>query len=814
VPRFTRVTFESSPSGCTIFDIMGASKRRSVNRYSLGLMLISAGSLVYEISLTRIFAVQQFHHFAFLVVGMAVMGIAASGFLIAIRPSSPPASLLALGYSGAVLLAYLIINLLPFDSYIIAWDKQQVWILLLYFLASGGPFLCTGWAVGAALANASGDSHRLYAASMIGSGTGCLAALVGMEWIGGEGAIGLSIALGLFAAAVFSARLPARAGLLALGSLTLVVFTLSPHWLQLQLSPYKPLSTYKLVPDAELTYSRWSLSSRVDVIESGSIHVFPGLSLSASGELPVQAGLFVDGEGPQPITHLSPDDPASHTLASHMPSAIAYILRQQGDALILNPGAGLSPLLALALGAEYVTVPTDDLLVTEVLESTYLRYSQGLYSHPRLTVSPRSSRGLLSLPDKRYAVIEFALSDSFHPVTSGAFSLSENFLLTEDSLIQAWNRLSDDGLLVITRWVATPPSESARAWSTLIAALRETGVSSIQSHTIAYRGMRTATMIASRRPFTDNELALVRNFLQENGFDALVLPNLETDEVNRRNILPEPVYHQLYTNLLENHETTIRDYPFNLTPPRDTQPYFFHFFRWRQTSDVLATLGKIWQPFGGSGYFVLLGLLVLMFLLGIPLVLAPLYILRRRSAAAFPRFSMFLYFGSLGAGYLLIEIPLIQSLGLPLDQPALSLATVLFTLLLASGLGSLLSPRLSLRPALLILILSISLLTIALPTFIQWILPLPLYARIALSIVILLPLGLLMGVPFVSGLAHLESNSSHLIPWAWAINGALSGVSGVLAAIISLSMGFQATLFTGGLIYLVAWYAAPHFPRH
>jgi hypothetical protein len=103
--------------------------------------------------------------------------------------------------------------------------------------------------------------------------------------------------------------------------------------------------------------------------------------------------------------------------------------------------------------------------------------------------------------------------------------------------------------------------------------------------------------------------------------------------------------------------------------------------------------------------------------------------------------------------------------------------------------------------------------TIALPTFVQWILPLPLYGRIVLTIVILFPLGLLMGVPFASGLAHLETHSSHLIPWAWAINGALSGVSGVLAAMISLSMGFQATLFTGGLIYLVAWFAAPYRKR-
>ncbi len=107
----------------------------------------------------------------------------------------------------------------------------------------------------------------------------------------------------------------------------------------------------------------------------------------------------------------------------------------------------------------------------------------------------------------------------------------------------------------------------------------------------------------------------------------------------------------------------------------------------------------------------------------------------------------------------------------------------------------------------------IAIVTIALPTFVQRILPLPLYGRIALSIVILLPLGLLMGVPFVSGLAHLEKQSSHLIPWAWAINGALSGVSGVLAAMIALSLGFQATLFAGGLIYMIAWFAARQLTR-
>jgi hypothetical protein len=711
-------------------------------------------------------------------------------------------------------LAYLVINNLPFDSYSIAWDKNQAWILLLYFLSAAGPFLFTGWAVGGALANGGGESHRLYAASMIGSGIGCLAALVGMQWLGGVGVIGLSIALGLFAAAVFNTRLPAQASLLALGLIALLVFVKTPSLLKLQLSPYKPLSAIDLVSDSQRTYSRWNASSRVDVVESGSFHVFPGLSLNASGELPDQVGVYVDGEGPLPITNLSPDDPAAFNLAAHMPSTLGYRLRPEGEVLILNPGAGLSPLLALASGAGHVTIPTNQTLVRDVLEKDYLDYSQGLLNHPLLTINFRSGRGLLSVEEQRYTVIEFALSDSFHPVTSGAFSLSENYLLTKDSVLQAWNRLTDDGLLVITRWVETPPSESARAWSILTAALREAKTANIAPHLIAYRGMRTATMIASRKPFTDDELALVRQFLHENGFDPLILPDLDAGEVNRFNVLPEPVYHQLYTNLMVNHRETPRDYSFNLTPPTDSKPYFFHFFRWRQTADVLASIGKFWQPFGGSGYFVLIGLLLCMLLLAIPLIIVPYAFLRRRFTTDVPRTWILLYFGSLGAGYLLIEIPLIQSLSLALDQPALSLATVLFVLLFSSGLGSLLSPRFVLRKALLLLSIMISILVIGLPVFIHWILPMSLYARIALSILLLFPLGFLMGIPFISGLALLEVDDPHLIPWAWAINGALSGISGVVAAMISLSNGFQMTLFIGGILYLVAWLVSSRFsPR-
>jgi hypothetical protein len=779
-------------------------RHRSTNTI-LGLGLISAGSLAFEISLTRLFAVQQFHHFAFVVISLAVMGIAASGVLLALRPKHPPLSVLAIAYAISIMLAYLTINNLPFDSYSIAWDQRQIGILFLYFLVAGIPFMLAGWTVGACLTAAGREAHLPYAANLVGSALGCPAALAVLASFGGEGAVALAISLGLLAAFVLTPRISLRVLLTLLISLTIWGGVDPPKTLALRLSPYKPLSVISLAPDAQTTVTRWSASTRVDVVESNSIHVLPGLSLNAKIELPLQAAIFLDGDGPLPINNLSPDESESITLAAYMPNALAYILRPNAQALILQPGAGLDTIIALAAGANHVTLATDEPLIHEILTGPYADFTHYVLDSPQLTVITRPSRNVLHITHQDYDVIQFALSHSYRPVASGAFSLTEDFLLTVEALGEAFDRLSENGLLVITRWLGTPPSESARTWSTLLAALQ---IEDPASHLIAYRGMRTATMIAAKQPFTLSELDATRAFLQDNAFDPIHLPDLKPGELNRYNQLPLDTYHEVFSSLLDDPSSTVASYDFNLKPPTDDRPFFHHYFRWRQVPDIMATLGVFWQPFGGSGYLVLLALLGLMILLSFPLILSPLIVLGRRGSWSPPRWGLMGYFAFLGAGYLLIEIPLIQKLTLLLDRPALALATVLFTLLLASGIGSLLSTRVNLRKTLILLVLLLVLTTLTLPWIIEHALAWSLVARLLLSVLILAPAGLLMGVPFAAGLRRLEERSPGSIPWAWAINGAISGLSGVLAALISLDAGFTITLFIGTLAYLGAWATA------
>ena len=779
------------------------------DRISLGIILISAGSLTFEVGLTRLFAIQQFHHFAFVVVSLAVMGFAASGLALSLRQRPAPLPTLAIAFVLATAISYLTINFLPFDSYSIAWDFDQVWILLLYFSVAGGPFLFSGWAVGACMASAGPEAHRPYAANMVGSALGVPLALLTISQAGEESAVTLAILLGLLAAMVFSAH---RKKQLVLAMLSLVVLFAfhTPAFLALHLSPYKPLLIARLAPDAKITLSESSAASRMDIVESSSIHILPGLSLNAPILPPRQAGLFIDGDGPIPINALSPESAQAEEIAAYMPPALAYHLRPHADVLVLTPGAGLDLLIALASHTRTVTTTLDEPLVREILQNEYADFSEWLLFHPRLNVYPGTSRSILHQTDETYDVIYYALSRGFRPVTSGAFSLSENYDLTTQSFRDAYRRLNENGLLVITRWLGTPASESARTWSTLLEALREEDVDDLFQRLIAYRGMRTATIIAADNPFSEAELQSIRAFLERKGFDPVYLPDLQPRELNRHNQLPEDIYHEIYLALLETPETAVKEYEFNLRPPTDDQPFFYHFFRWRQTPEVLASLGLTWQPFGGSGYLVLLALLGLMLALAIPMIVLPAWITRKRERGDnLPAYRAMLFFACLGAGYLLVEIPLIQRLALPLERPVYALAVTLFTLLLSSGLGSFLSPRFPLRRSLIVLIGALIVTNIALPNIIHASLDWTLGTRVILFTAALIPCGLLMGVPFASGLRILHESSPGSTPWAWAVNGAVSGLSGVAAALIALDAGFSVTFYIGALAYCGAWLFVP-----
>ncbi|MGD8805838.1 MAG: hypothetical protein PVH65_08295 [Chloroflexota bacterium] len=799
--------------------------------YYSGLLLISAATILLELTLLRLFAVQQFYHFAFMAVSLALLGAGASGSMLSVWPRRWSALSLSLAFGVATFLAYLIINTLPFDSFSIAWDGRQILYLAIYFLTTAMPFLFAGLLVGGELMAAGADrrpdgprSNQVYGANLIGSAAGSLVSLVVLNAVGGQGAVVATVMLAGVAGLLFGLAgrpfgaerrkdrlVMAAAGLLILASLFALLKP--PDSLAQRLSPYKTLSILGQAFDARHTVTDWDATARVDVIESSTLHVMPGLSLLSPVGLPVQAGLMLDGDNLMPISNLDAGSAEAEAIANNLPGGLAYLLRPEAEVLVIEAGTGTDVLMGLAAGAERVTAVEENGLIIGLMKGEYRAFSHELYDRPGVEVVNRSGRVFARQLGREgqgaYDVVAVALTDPHRPVTSGAYSLTEDYLYTVEAFEEYLGLLGPDGLLVVTRWLQTPPSESARLFATLATAVNESG-GDATDQLLAFRTLRTMTVIAGRQPFTANDLATTRAFLEERDYDAVYYPGIRAEDLNRYNLLAEPVYHDLFQRILADPAATYANYRFDIRPSTDNRPFFYHFFKWRQTPEILASLGLTWQPFGGSGYFVLVALLILVSLASAGLIIGPLLLKRRRwtSGQAAPvkgwRWRVFFYFACLGLAFLFVEIPIAQRFILVLDKPVTALAVVLFALLLFSGLGSLTVRRWSLPWALLLLITLIAASPLLLEPVSRLALGQSAGGRILLTVLALAPIGFLMGLPFAGGLGVVEAREPGLAPWAWAINGSFSVISSVLAVMIALSWGFSAVLWLGAAAYGLA----------
>lgn len=820
-----------------------------MKQMAFGVGLLAAATLLFESTLTRLLAVAQYYHFAFLVVSLALLGFGASGSYLTLVSSWKLSKLkttkidaeygsflvanASLGFSISVVLVYLVINIIPFDSYSITWDTRQVLYLIIYFIALAIPFLLAGIGIGGALAYSGMPTHLIYAFNLLGSGVGTLLA-PGLLWLAGvPGGILASTILGLLATVLAGLRplnflFPAKwrlgrnwvyylllgIGVVSFGGITL--FNLGNRAsMGMVISPYKGLAHARRYPGSIIVFSRWNAFSRLDIIAEAGTRMLPGLSYSYPGIPPPQMGLSVDADSLQPLTLTQP---GMFEAATYLPEAVAFLLRPQASVLLLEPAGGLGVLQSLAGGATHVTAVVSNPLLLYAITRSVPEYD--IFRFPSVNTVVDSPRAYMARTDTNYLLVFLPLTEAYRPVTSGAFSLSEAYYLTVEAIRDMLLHLQPDGILMVSRWLQTPPSESIRLIATVIAAEEQLGYSQPGATIVAYRGIQTMTILVQPDGWSAEELAVIRDFTKRLHYDLVWAPDIHPEETNRFNLLPESVYYETVEKLLfsPDRKGFIDNYPFDISATYDDQPFFYHFFTWKQTPDLIATIGKTWQPFGGSGYFVLIALLVLVTVFSLVLIPLPLLLTTRVSLFGMQtteqRFRgvgflirVMLYFGLLGIGFIFIEIPLIQRFILLFGHPIYAFTIVVFVLLIFSSLGSMLAGNEKLPRRLLFTILLVG--SILMPTLSQmlvkealgWYFP----WQVLVSIICLAPMAILMGLPFPIGVAWIKQSRLALIPWAWAVNGCTSVIAGVLAAILALDYGFSLVLYCGALAYLGAY---------
>lgn len=713
--------------------------------------LLSAAILACEVLLMRLFSITHWHHYAGMVISVALLGFGASGTVLALgreRLLRRPRRWFGLAAGGFLVTAPVGTALalrIPLHPFQIIWQWEYAGALVAIYGLLLLPFTCGALAIGLALAQAreTGRVGRVYAANLVGSGLGAV------------------LGLGL-------CYLPWPAGL----------------------SEFKPLFVARAMGRTETVATRAHPLGRMEVVQCPSFRAVPGLSLNYRGGFPRQDVMFVDGDGGSAVNRDPWTAPETEYL-DWLPNAAAYQVRAAHRVLVLGAGGGADLQQALRAGARDVVGVELHPAVAGVARAAV----------PEATVIVAEARTFLRRAHPPFDVIQFSLSDS---VAAGALSTAnENFLLTVEALTDAVRRLTPDGMLSLTRRVRVPPRDTIRLFATAVAALERGGVTNPAAHVVLLRGWATGTVLVKRSPFTPAELDRLRAWAKTRLFDTDYFPGATSADVNQLNVLSAPGHFEAAQAILgPGRAAFYRAFPFNVRPTTDAQPFFSHFFRWRA---VRYTLDKILNDrtrITEWGYLLLVVTLAQAVAASVLLVGVPVGWHTWRHAPG-PVVPVLVYFGALGLGFMLLEMVWLQRLGLLLGSPLYAATLVVATLLVAAGGGAAWSRRWSrgaFGPALVVAGLAVASSGV-LPALFAVVGGAALWVRWLVGLAWLVPVGVVMGVLFPLGLARTDSN---LVPLAWAVNGCAAVLGATLAGLLAMDWGFDVVTGIAAGCYLVA----------
>jgi hypothetical protein len=809
--------------------------------YFLSVALLAGSIIAYEITLVRLFSIAQWHHFAHMIISLALLGFGASGTAISLtqrwlmgnqwksdevaRRFHNTYTTCGLLYSIGVVGCFVLHQYVPFNPLMLVWQPSQVLSIFVLYLILSLPFFFGAACIGLALLRFAGNVNRLYFFDLFGSGIGALGIIVTMYLIPPAQNLTLISAVGFCAVLIANweswktrqwRRIVPITGLAA-AFIGYLLF----NPISIKISPYKGLSSTLNFPDAQILNERHSPFGLLHVVRSGLIRAVPGLSLNAQQPVQPQLGIFTDADGMTAITDFRGDLSKLGYLGDTT-SAVAYHLIELPHVLVLGAGGGGDVLNALYHGAVSVDAVELNPQVLELVAKEHKDFAGHIYgpdSPYPVQVHVAEARGFVRATTKRYDLIQIALLDSVSASAAGTHALSESYLYTVEAFTDLYQHLTPGGIISITRWLKTPPRDMIRLFGTAVVALEQSDGAVPAQQLAMIRGWRTGTLLIKKGTFNAADRAAIQNFCRERSFDLAYYPQMPEVEANRYNQLAEPIFFRAAQAILSNDRKQFYEgYPFNIRPTTDNRPYFFQFLRFDSLVQMVRTVGRSAIPFIEWGYLLLIATLIQAVLAGVVLILIPLFFLKREDTSSithnsrFTNWQVFVYFLSLGVGFMFIEMSFIQKFLLLLANPTYAVAVVLCAFLLFAGLGSLFSLKLRAigklrQPPIAVAIGMLSVIALVylqlLPPIFHRFLASSDVLKIAVSIGLIAPLAFFMGMPFPLGIDWLQRHHPHLIAWAWGINGYASVVSAILATCLAIAFGFNIVILLAVGIYLI-----------
>jgi spermidine synthase len=763
-------------------------------RLYFGVGLTTLTTLLLELLLTRIFSVTLYYHFAFMVISLALFGLGLSGVMLYLHPDRYPEEKLpellsaqsrrfavTVVVSLGFIVSHNVTGTMEFNK-TSEFSWNQILELTYLYLFGALPFYYGGMVVSLALFHLRKQVTTVYFFDLAGAAMACLLLDPLLQWLGGPNAVLGVAVLAALTAALFGRELlrwrPEPRSLALAVALVLLV-PINAHY------QFIDLGSTKVVKREHLVFSKWNALSRVEVQEE------PG----------GQPTLTIDANARTNIHRTDDrDDRARYKLVS----GLVHSVRKTGRVLIIGPGGGVDVITALRAGHRDLSlVEINPIIIHDVMLGKYRKYSQGLYEQPGVKPYVAEGRSFIRQSREKFDVILATLVDTWAATAAGAFSLSENHLYTVEAFEDYLGHLTPEGIHTMSRWVHTG-KEFVRLASLARTALLRLGVAQPQRHVFAAAAGWLGTLLTKRSPFTDAELITLEQECKARGMNILYSPrgNFRTEVAEALAPGDRTAFYERLTD--------------DVRPVYDDRPFFFYPVKPEKALAAAARLDT--KSLGNVAARILFSLLGIVCTLVLAGIVVPLWLGGRAALKGRPLSKLrdLSFFVAIGIGYILIEIGLLSRFSLYLGHPTHALRVVLFSLLLFSGLGSLLSGRVTAErwvPRLLLMagagVIGVSLLYRAvLGPILDGTLHWAFAGRVTLSVILVAVPGLLMGMLLPNGMRLVSGRHAEILPWAWGLNGAASVFGSVLAMVVAVHLGFNSVLLAGAGCYALSLLAA------
>jgi len=753
-------------------------------------------TLIMELALTRIFSVVFYYHFAFLAISIALFGLGAGGvfsYVVSARPGNVYEKLGTLALSASLSVLFVL-------WFILSRENNDILTLAGVYFATAIPFFLAGTIVSIAISEAIERVHRAYFFDLAGAAVGCLLLILFLDVAGGPGAVIAAAAVYAIAAALWynQARqdsLRIVAVLAALLMVTLLVVNGKVHWFDVRWAKGERIP--------EERFSAWNSFSRVGVIEQHNPDGSPYWLIRIDADAATGIATYDWGRG------LAEPDRAN---LLRQGQGLPYAMRPGAKTLVIGPGGGYDVSRALASGSKDVTaVEINPLIANKIMQDVMVKENFGIYLRPEVHLHVEDGRSFVRSSTEKYQVLQATLVDTWASTAAGAFALSENNLYTSDAFYDYLSHMTDDCLLGFPRWGFEPPRESLRLVSLAMDALGRLGEANTAAHVIAVRDDATKingwgaqdTVLISRKPFTAADTENARRLTAESHMDVVYVPG-QPAGASANN-----AFGQLLSS--SNPAAFWNDYQYDVSPVGDDRPFFFYTVQPRDLWNFVRNGNQ-----QSADYKINRAVPLLFGLMGLSIVVTGLILVLPRLVlgSRLPRqknvVKFLWYFLCLGAGYILVQVALIQKFVLLLGHPTYALTVIVFSMLVASGAGSYLSGRVVAGDdTRLVYVLAAVALLVGILAFVStplvtaaagW----PLAAKLFLTTLAVAPAALLMGMPFPSGLRRLEKRHAPSVRWAWSLNAAASVLGSASAIFLAIYIGLRSTLLVGAALYVCA----------